>query len=255
VSSSPAEPFGEPVELVLIGRTLRGTLGEAFRRDAIAAFETRYATADAGGPGGADGGGPGGADGGGPGGADGGRPADVHGGRPGGADGGGAGDVDGGAAGDGHGGGPGGADGGGVGGVHGGGAGDADGGGLGTPVDRAAGGVAPRSAAVRPLRSSLSRTVELTAVALTRAGDVSVDVGIADPAFGSPSPRSRAGGERDELRDAGEQVFEVMVDEVDGISPIVGPPGVDLTRWAVVRVRPDDPGAPLAFRVTVVSPE
>ncbi|MFB2598336.1 hypothetical protein ACEXQE_11120 [Herbiconiux sp. P17] len=166
MSSSPAETSGEPVELFLIGRTLRGTLGEAFRRDAIARFESRH------GGGGADG---------------------------------------------------------------------ADGG-----LDRADG-----TADARPLRSGLSRTVELTAVAVTRAGAVAVDLGIADPVFrsqlGAPDATAAAA--------EGEAVFEVAVDELDGVRPVAGPPGVDRSRRAVVRVRPVDPRLAVDLRVTVVPTE
>ncbi|SDZ12410.1 hypothetical protein [Herbiconiux ginsengi] len=156
MSSSPVEPSEEPVELFLIGRTLRGTLGDAFRRDVIASFESLHAGAD--------------------------------------------------------------------------------------------------GEAEAPLHSGLSRTVELTAVAVTRAGALSVDTGIADPAFRS-SPGPLAGRDEGGNVDAGERIFEVTAEEVDGISPVAGPPGVDRSRRVVVRVRPDDPGARLDFRVTVVVPE
>jgi hypothetical protein len=163
VSSSPAEPSGEPVELFLIGRTLRGTLGEAFRREAIARFES------------------------------------LH---DGGVDGIGDGDGDGGAD-------------------------------------------AP------PPHSGLSRTVELTAVAVTRAGTVSVDAGIADPAFRSVTGSAPAPAPAGE----GERVFEVAVEEIEGIRPVAGPSGVDRSRRVVVQVGPDLPGATLAFRVSVLLPE
>ncbi|WP_382306283.1 hypothetical protein [Herbiconiux sp. UC225_62] len=153
MSSSRAEPSGEPVELFLIGRTLRGTLGEAFRRDAIVRFEDLHGTGN----------------------------------------------------------------------------GEAD----------------------APLHASLSRTVELTAVAITRAGTVRVDTGIADPVFRS-APAAWAD---DSDENAGERTFAVTAEEIDGIRPVAGPPGVDRSRRVVVRVRPDDPAARLEFRVRLVIPE
>ncbi len=139
VSSSPSDDDShgaEPVELFLIGRTLRGTLGEAFREEVLARFESRHGHTDA------------------------------------------------------------------------------------------------------PLNTALSRTVELTAVAVTRAGAVRVNVGIADPVFRStldvstPAPATAS---------AGEQLFEVEVDAVPGIRAVAGPPGVDRSRRAVVRVRSAHP--------------
>ena len=218
---------------MLIGRTLRGTLGESFRREALAWFGSRYGTDD-----GARGT------------SDGGAAGDTDDGALGKSGSGAAGDTDDGALSTSDGGAPGDADDGAPGTLDGGAAGKTDDGALGTSDGGAAGDAAVRSASAGSLRSSLSRTVELTAVAVTRAGAVSVDVGIADPAFRSPSPRSApvAAG-------AGERVFEVRVDDVEGIGPIAGPPGADLTRWAVVRVRPDDPGTPLAFHLTVLRAE
>ncbi|MCS5719879.1 hypothetical protein N1027_17250 [Herbiconiux sp. CPCC 205763] len=154
-SAEPVERSAEPVELFVIGRTLRGTLGDAFRAEAIARFESLHGT-DSGGDG----------------------RSEVE-------------------------------------------------------------------ADARTVQSGLSRTVDLTAVAVTRAGAVSVDAGVADPTFGSTT------GSADST--TGESAFEVMVDELDGIRPIPGPPGVDLTRRAVVRVRPNAGGVPLAFRVHVLT--
>jgi hypothetical protein len=146
VSSSPADDAhgAEPVELFLIGRTLRGTLGETLREQVVTRFESRHGHADA------------------------------------------------------------------------------------------------------PLNTALSRTVELTAVAVTRAGAVRVDVGIADSVFRSaldvstPAPASAS---------AGEQLFEVDVDAVPGIRAVAGPPGVDRSRRAVVRVQS---AHPVDLEVTVV---
>lgn len=142
----PADPAAQPVELFVTGRTLRGSLGEAFRLDAIARFEQRHGDSDA------------------------------------------------------------------------------------------------------PLHVALGRTVELTAAAVTRAGPVRLEVGVADPAFRSfldpEAGRSRA------AVDGGRRVT-LELDALPGISPLASPPGVDTSRHAVVRV---ETIARLELRVTVVPP-
>ena len=141
-SSSPEPPgSAEPVVVFVTGRTLRGTLGEAFRAEAVALFERMP--------------------------------------------------------------------------------------GVGTPPQ-----------AGSELHTGIGRTVELTAVAVTRAGPVRVDVSVADPAFLAP-------GERD----AGGQRFEIALDDLDGIVPLAGPPGTDLARTAVLTVRS---AHPLAVETRVV---
>ncbi|MBF4573313.1 hypothetical protein ITJ64_12375 [Herbiconiux sp. VKM Ac-1786] len=81
--------------------------------------------------------------------------------------------------------------------------------------------------------SAISRTVELTAVAVSSVGAVRVGASIADPAF----PGGGAGAEP--VRE-GWQRFVVAVDEVAGIRPLVGPPGVDLARTVTVDVAAPD---------------
>ena len=77
--------------------------------------------------------------------------------------------------------------------------------------------------------SAISRTVELTAVAVSSAGAVRVRASIADPSF--PGGGAGAGAAPDR---PGYQRFVVAVDEVAGIRPLVGPPGVDLARTVTV---------------------
>ncbi|WP_066039044.1 hypothetical protein [Herbiconiux solani] len=105
-----------------------------------------------------------------------------------------------------------------------------------------------------PVHTALSRTVELTVVAVTRAGAISVDAVIADPAFGQRMPvaATTAPG-------AGRQLFEVVAESVEGIRPVGGPQripsadgpaGADRSRRILVSV---ESAESLAFAVRVVS--
>ncbi|QJU53258.1 hypothetical protein SCB71_08250 [Herbiconiux sp. KACC 21604] len=144
----PADrPHAQPVALYLSGRTLRGSLGEAFRRDALARFAQSYGDSD----------------------------ARAH--------------------------------------------------------------------------VALARTVELTAVAVTRTGPVRLEVGVADPAFRSFLDPEAA---RRPTAVGGEQTFTVDVDALPGLRPLSGPPGVDTSRHAVVRV---ESAERLELRVTVIPPD
>jgi hypothetical protein len=81
--------------------------------------------------------------------------------------------------------------------------------------------------------SAISRTVELTAVAVSSAGAVRVRASIADPSFPGGGAGAGAGAVPDR---PGYLRFVVAVDEVAGIRPLVGPPGVDLARTVTVEV-------------------
>ena len=87
--------------------------------------------------------------------------------------------------------------------------------------------------------SAISRTVELTAVAVSSSGAVRVRASIADPSFpgGGAGAGVGAGAAPDR---PGYQRFVVAVDEVAGIRPLVGPPGVDLARTVAVDVAAPD---------------
>lgn len=157
-SSSTAQTSGPaPVEVFLIGRTLRGTLGEAFRAETVAAFESDH-------PGG------------------------------------------------------------------------------------------------EPVHTALSRTVELTAVAVTRAGTIAVDALIADPAFGQRMPAAATAAPAARAASvSGRQLFEVVAESIEGIRPVGGreripsagePAGVDRSRRILVSVESTES---LAFAVRVVS--
>jgi hypothetical protein len=85
--------------------------------------------------------------------------------------------------------------------------------------------------------SAISRTVELTAVAVSSAGEVRVRASIADPSFPGGGAGVGAGVGAGAAPDRpGYQRFVVAVDEVAGIRPLVGPPGVDLARTVAVDV-------------------
>ncbi|WP_291056460.1 hypothetical protein [Herbiconiux sp.] len=105
-----------------------------------------------------------------------------------------------------------------------------------------------------------ARTVELTVVAVSASGPVAVAAGIADPAF-SGAGRGAAGG-----AGAGARLPAtppgpgggIDVDALPGIGGLRGPDGVDLRRWASVRML--DPGQegqpvePARLRIRVVTP-
>lgn len=83
--------------------------------------------------------------------------------------------------------------------------------------------------------TSTARTVELTVVGVSASGPVAVSAGIADPAFagaegGSRMPGSSSGQVEGQVGD------QVDVDALDGIGALRGPAGVDLRRWASIRV-------------------
>jgi hypothetical protein len=82
--------------------------------------------------------------------------------------------------------------------------------------------------------SAISRTVELTAVAVSSAGAVRVRASIADPSF--PGGGGAGAGAGAAPARPGYLRFVVAVDEVAGIRPLVGPPGVDLARTVTVEV-------------------
>jgi hypothetical protein len=78
--------------------------------------------------------------------------------------------------------------------------------------------------------TSLSRTVELTVVAVARVAALRVDLGIADPAFRvGAAPAPPGGGERNGVR----TVF-VVAETLPGVRPLAGPPGVDRSRTITV---------------------
>ena len=89
--------------------------------------------------------------------------------------------------------------------------------------------------------SAISRTVELTAIAVSSAGPVRVWASIADPSFPGGGAGVGAGAAPDR---PGYQRFVVAVDEVAGIRPLVGPPGVDLARTVTVEVAAPDGARP-----------
>jgi len=77
--------------------------------------------------------------------------------------------------------------------------------------------------------TALRRTVELTVVAATRGAPVALEVSIADPVFGG-APHPDRHGRR---ADAG---IRIELDLIEGVSPLVGPPHLDLGRTAVLSV-------------------
>ncbi|GLK18887.1 hypothetical protein GCM10017602_33690 [Herbiconiux flava] len=85
--------------------------------------------------------------------------------------------------------------------------------------------------------SAISRTVELTAVAVSEVGAVRVRASIADPSF-------PGGGVAAAPVEEGWQRFVVAVDGVAGIRPLTGPPGVDLARTVTVDVAAPAGGRP-----------
>ncbi|NQX33450.1 hypothetical protein [Herbiconiux sp. VKM Ac-2851] len=94
--------------------------------------------------------------------------------------------------------------------------------------------------------SAISRTVELTAVAVSSAGAVRVRASIADPSFpggGGAGAGADVGAGAAPDR-PGWQRFVVAVEEVAGIRPLVGPPGVDLARTVTVEVAAPDGARP-----------
>lgn len=155
--STEPPPRAPRLLLVLIGRTLRGTLGEAFRAEAVDLFDAT-ATRDA-------------------------VPA-------------------------------------------------APGSGSGTGPDH-------RMPAPHPpaLHTALSRTVELTAVAVTDAGPLQLNATIADPTLSAGRSHAPA------TAPPGSHLFGVDVEAVSGIHPVAGPPHLDLSRRVTVVIespeRPD----------------
>jgi hypothetical protein len=83
--------------------------------------------------------------------------------------------------------------------------------------------------------TSLSRTVELTVVAVARVAALRVDLGIADPAFrAGAAPAPPGGGERNGVR-----TVSVVAETLPGVRPLAGPPGVDRSRTITVDVTVD----------------
>ncbi|MCS5713385.1 hypothetical protein NVV95_02330 [Herbiconiux sp. CPCC 205716] len=120
-------------------------------------------------------------------------------------------------------------------------------------------------------RTALGRTVELTAVAVGEARAVRVAASIADPTFAGTGAVASAGAGAGADAGAsagagahgsgtagtgaapvtdGRHRFVVAVDEVPGIRPLTGPPGVDLARTVTVDVEaPVDARPRLAVHV------
>jgi hypothetical protein len=87
------------------------------------------------------------------------------------------------------------------------------------------------------LHTALSRTVELTAVAVTDVGPLRLHATIADPALSSGRSHAPA------TAPPGSHLFTVDVEAVPGIRPVAGPPHLDLSRRVTVVIespeRPD----------------
>jgi hypothetical protein len=87
------------------------------------------------------------------------------------------------------------------------------------------------------LHTALSRTVELTAVAVTDAGPLQLNATIADPTLSAGRSHAPA------TAPPGSHLFGVDVEAVSGIHPVAGPPHLDLSRRVTVVIespeRPD----------------
>lgn len=100
--------------------------------------------------------------------------------------------------------------------------------------------------------TAIARTVELTVVGVSASEPVAVEAGISDEAFSGAGGVSRATGFPPR------QLTDVDVDALPGIGSLRGPAGVDLRRWAVIRMlgpaAQDQPADLARLRIRVVTP-